>query len=1035
MNIAELSINRPVFIVMIIVSIITLGLIGYTGIAVDLLPNVQQPTLFVFTQYPGASAEEMETVITKPLENALGTVEGLDTLSSTSREGIAFIRVVFVIGTDIEFAELKVREKIDSVIPQLPTDITAPTIRRFSTDDTPIMFLSIRGPRTLPDLGDMVTNDVAPRLQALPGLGSVDVLGAQTHIIDISLDPSLLAATGITYQQIINAINAKNVTVPVGTIMGKNKNIDIRVFGQAQSVQDIADIRFTSNTGRILRVKDVAKVSFGLSDEQVRTRVNGVNAVLFQIYKQSGSNTVAVAADVRNSLPEITAALPGGISLQIVYDSSDYINRSIRGVQQDILTGALLAILIVWLFLGNFRSTIITALVLPNCLLGAFFLASIAGFSLNTMTLLALSLSVGLLIDDSIVVRENIFRYLEQGNDPKTAARKGTMEVALAVLSTTSAILAVFIPISFMQGTIGQFFKEFGLMVVFALSISLLDAFTTAPMLSAYWYKKIGKKKKRGPLRFFSVLSEQWNVFYKKLNAFYKKLLAWGLDHKKTVLITVVALFVGTVYLSRFIGNNFISGGDAGGFSIDFQVAPGLPLDVVDRYISDVEKFLAGKPYIDTYFSIIGFGGSNSGDLRVTMKALSERSVSTDQAMAQIRAYIHGKFEKDLTYRINPNSSLPGLPGTGGFGGGALALNVFGQDLQKLQELCNQLITVMNQTAGISDANTSLQTGPPELVITLDDIKAQSLGITTSDLASMLRDLIQGRTLSTTYTVNDRTYDIVVRLNEGMRNDISDFPNLLITTPAGTKVPLAAFCTFSYHAAPREIQHESRNRVARVAGNLEPSYSLVEVITRLRNNITRDIVFPEGYSYQFTGQQQLLSDLLGQILIAVFLAILFMYMILASLYNSFLQPFYIMLSILLAVIGIYLALLFVGIDLDVYGYIGLLLVLGLVAKNAILLVDFTNRNRKQGASIREALLIAGPIRLRPILMTSFAIIFGMLPLALGLNEGSSGRQAMPVAVIGGILTSTFLTLVVVPIVYEWVETRLERRRKRKKAAD
>ncbi len=1033
MNIAGMSIRRPVFIVMIVASLITLGLIGYFGIPVDLLPNVQQPTIFVFTSYPGASAEEIETVITKPLENALGTVEGLDTLSSNSREGSSIIVVTFVIGVNIDFSELKVRELVDSVLPQLPANVNAPTVRRFSTDDIPIMTLSITGDKSLPDLGDVVTYTIQPRLQSLQGVGSIQIFGARQHIIDVSLNAALLKANGLTYQQVIGAINARNVTLPVGTVYGTERNVDVRVLGQAKSVEDFANMKLTSSAGRILRIKDVAKVSFGLADELVRARYNDRPAVLFQVLKQSGSNTVAVADNIRNAIPVINADLPTGTKIEIVNDTSDYIRRSVRGVQQDILFGAFLAIVIVWLFLGNFRSTIITAAVLPNCLLGAFFLAYIAGFSLNTLTLLALSLSVGLLIDDSIVVRENIFRYIEEGADPKAAAEQGTNEVALPVVSTTAAILAVFIPISFMRGTIGQFFQQFGLMVVFALCISLLDAFTTAPMLSAYWYRKREEgKRRRGLSRFFAFLSAKWNVFYEALKRTYRALLSRALDHKAVVLVSVFVLFGVTIFVSRFVGSNFLSQGDAGSYSINFQVAPGQPLETVDRYVREVSAFLKTKPYIDNYYAVSGRFSANQGEIDVALKPLSQRSVSTDQAIAQTRAFIRSRFESELIYRLSPGSSLPGLPGTGGFGGGAISLNIIGTDLDRLQSLTNTVVTIMRRTPGVSDLNTSMQPGPPELVIEPDDVKAQAVGVTAAALAQELRDLIAGNTLASSFTVSDQSYGIVVRLNPQARSRVSDIENLLITTPAG-KVPLSAIARSSFREAPLVIQHEDRNRVARLNGNLEPGYSLGEVIGRLKDSIDREVVFPEGYRWEFAGQQLLLSQLLGQILFAVGLAVLFIYMILASLYNSFIQPFFIMLSIILAVIGVFLALLFLGVDLDIYGYIGLLLVLGLVAKNAILLVDFTNRRRAQGMSVREAILAAGPIRLRPILMTSFAMIFGMLPLALGLDEGSNGRQALPIAVIGGILTSTFLTLVVVPVVYELFERWLEKRRARKAA--
>ena len=494
MNIARLAIKRPVFVVMIILSILTLGLVGYSRLPVDLLPNVDFPNIFVVTQYPGASSDEIEQLITKPMENALAGVEDLDTLASISREGSSLVIITFTSSADIKYAELTVREKVgqamSTLAPAVASAISQPVINRASTEDTPIIYMAVKGNRSLADLAEIFKDIAQPRLQAVDGVGEVDVIGARDKVINLTVDKTLLAANGLTYNELVNALANRNISFPAGQIYETQKWINVRVLGLADDVRQFGDIALTTSTGRILRIKDVAKVDVKLDDEVTRAKVNKENACLVVIYKQSGGNTVGVSDNLRKALPSIQNVLPKGISLHMVSDSSKFITRSVNGVQEDILLGAFLAIVIVWLFLGNFRSTIITAVALPNSLLGAFFLVYIAGFTINTMTLLSLSLAVGLLIDDSIVVRENIFRHIEGGEEPKVAAEKGTNEVAMAVLSTTLSILAVFIPISFLSGVIGQFFREFGLTVAFALIVSLVDAFTSAPMLSAYWYKK-----------------------------------------------------------------------------------------------------------------------------------------------------------------------------------------------------------------------------------------------------------------------------------------------------------------------------------------------------------------------------------------------------------------------------------------------------------------------------------------------------------------------------------------------------------------
>ncbi|MBN2403335.1 MAG: efflux RND transporter permease subunit [Spirochaetes bacterium] len=1025
MNIAELSIKRPVFIVMIIMSIITLGIIGYSRLPVDLLPDVEYPTLVVVTEYEGASSTEIETLITKPLETALANVEGLDTLSSTSREGRSQVYVTFKMGVDVKFSELKVREKVERAKRSLPDDVEDPVVNRFSTDDMPIIFLSIQGNRSLSDLREILENTIQPKIESIDGVGSITIQGAQQKIIRITVNADLLRASGLTYNQIQNAITRKNVSLPVGSVRPVSKFITARVYGKAQTISDIADLTISSSSGKIFKISDVAKVEMSSVDPDTRARVKKDNAVMFRLYKQSGSNTVEVSNSLRAELPNIQKLIPPDVQINIVSDSATAINRSIKGVQEDIVLGAFLAVIIVWLFLGNFRSTIITAIALPNSIIGAFFLAYIAGFSINTMTLLALSISVGLLIDDSIVVRENIFRYIEHGYDPKTAAIKGTNEVGLAVLSTTLSIMAVFIPISFLQGVIGQFFKEIGFTIAFALGISLIDAFTSAPMLSAYWFKHTDKVSAKGFHLFFVKISNRWNVVYERINAFYHRILLWSLDHKIRVIIPIILLFIASIFTSRYIGTNFMSNTDSGTISFDVQAYPGASFDEVDQFLIKIEDFVSKQKEVDSFYTTLGVqGSSNQGSVDIDLKPVSERNITTQDMITRLRQFTRGTLEKNLVIRITERASMGNI---GGRGGNRIQLVLNGADLKVLDDLSLKIYNVISGTPGVTDTNSSLQPGNPEIVIKLDPLKAEKLGFNEYDLGTSLRDLVQGVKISA-FTIADKEYDIILRLNEEDRDSIEDIKNIIITGKSGIKVPLSAIADFSYSSSPVRILRENKQRIIRINANIADGYSMSDVISRIDSSIAKHVVFPNGYGYYYSGQQKQFADLQSQIVYAVILALIFMYMILASLYNSFIQPIVLMVSIPLAIIGSYLALLLTNVDLDIYGYIGLMLVMGLVAKNAILLIDFTNKKREDGMTIRDALLHASPIRLRPILMTSFAMIFGMLPLALGMNEGSRGREALPVTVIGGIVTSTFLTLIAVPILYEWVEKLIMKRK-------
>ena len=898
MKIVDISINRPVFIVMIILAIITLGIVGYSRLSVDLLPNTDTPTLTVHATYSGTSSTEMETRVTKPLEDSLSTVEGLDTLSSTTSEGSSSITVEFKEGTDLKFAELKVRQKIDAAKSNLPDDIEDPTIRKFSSDDMPVAVISLDGNKSQTELTEFVNDELKTPIEATTGVGGISMFGGSNKIVNIVIDKSLLNATGLTYNAVSAAISANNISYPVGSIKGSNKDITVRIYGKASSLEDIGELTVKSSTGKVVRIRDIAKIEYGSADETSRSRYNGKNSVLFAVYKQSGENTVKVVNSLKTNIDKLQKKIGSNMHLKIIMETGSDIETSINGVQGDILLGAILAIIIVWLFLGNFRSTIITALALPNSLIGAFFLIFLAGFSINIMTLLALSLAVGLLIDDSIVVRENIFRHIENGESPKLAASNGTKEVGLAVLSTTLAILAVFLPISFMQGMTGSFFKQFGLTIAFALAISLLDAFTSAPMLSAYWYKKSNENPK-GISKIFVKFSDIWNKFYKEILKGYNHILKWSLKHKGLVLITVVVLFVISIFLSRFIGMNFMSNNNGNSYTVSLETYSGAPLDKIDSIIADIESFLSEQQDVSSFYSRIGDGSKkNKGSINVTMKGMKERKKSVQEQIQITRNYIKDKFEKELSFTVSEQSM-----GGGGMGGSPISINVSGSDLMELENLSRKLSKILTETSGVTDVSTSIKVGTPELVIKLDNLKARKIGVTATEVGSALYTLLSGSTVST-YSVGDKNYDIVLRLNENQRKDINQLKDLVITTSSGEKVLLSSFCTFSYSSTPLEIKRQDNQRIVTVSANLLPGYSLSQVMGSIQQDFEKKLVMPSGYTYEFTGSQANFVDLINQIVMAIALALLFMYMILASLYNSFIQPLYLMLSIPLAIIGI-----------------------------------------------------------------------------------------------------------------------------------
>lgn len=1033
MNLPKLSVNRPVFIVMLFAFILTVGIVAYFRLPIDLMPKVDFPTIMVNIVYPGASAEEIETLITKPLEDIFSTLEGIDKVSSSSMEGISMLTVQFGLGVDVNFAELKLRSKLSTIRPYLPKDINEPIITRFSIDDIPILFCAVNGKRDKNFLKDILENDIKPKIEQIPGVAEVTVFGGREKQIRITIDRALLLSKGINIAQIESAILARNLNYPVGQMKGTEKNINIRIIGEFQSIDEIANLPIKSITGKIVTLKDIAKVEILPEDTDVKVRINGNPGVMFSVYKQSGENSVKVAKNVTRRIKEINKDLPADITITIPGDTTKVIIRNNKGVQENIIIGAILAILVVFIFLGSFRSAIITALALPDSIIGTFLLMWIAGFSINSITLLSLALVVGLLIDDSIVVRENIFRHLEEGKrlKPKEAAVKGTNEVALAVLATTLSVMSVFIPISFLTGVIGQIFKEFGLTIAFALAVSLLDAFTVAPMLSAYWYRKEKDEIKEGGIRgFFYGLTKKWEHFYRDFLKIYREILNWALNNKKKVAVLMVVLFFGSFFLLPFIGKGFMHQ-QSDFMIINFETYSGAPASKIDYILSKTEKFIKEEKDVESYFLISGgnFGRetrSNQGILFLSLKPITKRKLKPEQITQKIKDYLV-KNNLDSMVKMTSSSAKGGMSATSDMNTPVL-ITVAGDDLKKLQNIGLKIRDLIMEVPGAIDVDTSLKPGIPELVLKIDPLKSEKLGFTAYELGTFLRTLLQGKTVSK-FKKGEKEYDIILIMDEKNRKIRDDIKNIILTNRFGKKIPLSSVVNIYDSVGPTEIKRENKTRVVKITANLAPGYSMSEVNDKIYSKLKKEIVLPHGFRYVTGGQMKMFADMMKQMIFAMLLAVIFMYMILASLYNSFVQPLILMLALPLAIIGAFIAMLITRVNLDLYAFIGLLMVLGLVAKNGIILLDFINKMREKGMSIREAILHAAPIRLRPILMTTFAMIFGMLPIALSMGEGAKGKESMAIVVIGGLLTSTFLTLIVVPAVYEWVENKFIKNRK------
>ncbi len=1022
MNIAELAIKRPIFVIMIVVSILTLGFIGYNSMGVDMLPDIEYPTISVTTVYAGASAEEIENLVTKPMEDALAVVEGLDTLSSTSAESVSIITARFSLGADVKYAETKVRDAVNKAKWKLPEDAEDPSIQRFSAAEwIPVVAMSVRGQKDMATLTEIIDDSLKPEIEKVKGVGRVDIWGGRSRAVKITVDKAALSARLVSFSQVIEAIKKENMNIPAGAIEKKERSIDVRVKGRYASTSEIENTVIKTYAGGTVRVKDIAKVSFGLDDEKRRARINGENAIIFGVYKQSGENSVEIARTVKQKVKKLSEKLPQGVKFEIFRDPTIHVEKSIEGLQTDIILGALCAIVIVWLFLGSFRSTMITAIALPNSLLGAFFFIHNAGFTINMMVLLALSLSIGLLIDDSIVVRENIFRYIEKGMSPKEAAVKGTNEVALAVIATTASIMAVFIPISFLNGIVGQFFKQFGLTIAFALMISLLDAFTTAPMLSAYWWKKEDTEKKK--TGFFHDVHTNWEKFYESIKEVYVGLLDWSLDHKKTVVFGTLGLLLASFFAVMFLGFAFMPDSDYGDIEYSVECRPDATIDVVDAKLKKVEAYLKTVPDIEKYYVVAGGEGSrgtsekNIGSIYAKIKKGGRKS--TPAALQEYKK-IEQVLGNDVLLIMQDSGAGQVL--SGGGDSYPITINITGEDIKVIEDLARKIKKAADETPGVATTNTSYRPGKPEITIVTDRIKAARMGLSTYDIGAVLNIMINGREISK-FKKGEKEYPVIMELPRSEKQSIGSVRDIMLTAPSGQKVPLSAVAHFEYGSGPVEIKRENKKKIVKVTGSLKEGFAIGDVVKAVETRIKQQVIIPYGYEYSFGGQATQLKETIVQMGTAMLLALLFMYMILASLYNSLIQPLILMISVPLAIIGAFLALLITGQQLDIMAMIGILMVLGLVAKNGILLIDFTNQKKAEGMSARDALTHAGPIRLRPILMTTFSMIFGMMPLALGFGESVIMAKTMPIAVIGGLITSTFLTLIVIPVVYDWVEGR------------
>ncbi|MCS6913709.1 MAG: efflux RND transporter permease subunit [Myxococcales bacterium] len=1025
MFLSELSIRRPVFTTMVMAAFVVLGLFAYRRLYVEELPNVDFPVVTVTTAWPGASPEAVESDVTRKIEEALNTVAGVKQLSSQSLEGVSSVVVMFHLNIKTVDAANDVREKLARLRPDLPPDIKEPVIERLDPASRPILSLTLSSDRvSMRELTTLADDVLRKRLENVPGVGKVTLVGGDRREIEVLLDPTRLSAQGLTVSDVVSALRQGNLDLPAGRLVRGPRETLLRVAGRVRRVEDFADLPVRATSGAVVRLGDVADVRDGVEERRSAsflsrghgTALTVTPAVALEVQKQSGANTVAVADTIIERLAELRAGLPDGVRLDVAINNSVFVKSSLNQVREDMVLGALLTVLIVYLFLHSWRSTVITGLTLPISVIGAFWAIWAAGFTLNQLTLMALTLAIGLLIDDAIVVRENIVRHAQMGKDHRTAAREGTAEIGLAVMATTLSIVAVFVPVAFMGGIVGRFFFQFGITVSVAVLISLFVSFTLDPMMSSVWPDPHAPRETLG---WFGRAMMRWHDAFERLAQGYRSLLGWALRRRGTTLAITLGVFVFTLGLGPLIGFAFFPDIDRGEFLVLFRTPVGSSLQYSEKKAHEILAAIHQDPDVDYCYTTIGAGATgtvNQGQVYVKLRPRALRQRRTQQVRPDARA----RLQQLVDVRTQ-------LVDAGGPAGplAPLQISVKGPDLGQLDRVAQQVLAAVRSTPGVVDAEISQEKTRPEVRLVVDRQRAADLGVSVGEVAQVLRALITGELAGTFEDEEARTHGVRVRLPLLERRSPADIARLLVPgapRPEGgrTLVSLEQVASLRDGLGPSQINHIDLQREVRITGNVEG---------RPLGNVSRDIRaavdrlrVPAGYTVDLGGQSRDLKETIGYVLESLILAIVFIYLVLASQFESFLQPLAIMLSLPLSMVGVFLAMLATGGTMNIMTMIGLIMLMGLVTKNAILLVDHANQRRREGLPRDEALLAAGQVRLRPILMTTLAMIFGMVPLALALGEGSEFRSPMARAVIGGLISSTLLTLVVVPVVYTYLDS-------------
>lgn len=1003
MKLSEISLKRPVFATVIILALVVLGLVSYMSLNVDQYPSIETPIVAVTVYYPGASPNQVESKITQKVEETVNVIAGVEHVTSTITEGLSTTVIQFTMDTVADTAAQDVRDKLGGLQATLPQEAKTPVISRFDPSDTPIMSIALTGNMSQRDLTVLAEDVLVKRLKAINGVAAADIKGGLNREIQIQLNGNQLFSYGLTIPEVLNSLRNENVDSPGGKITDGERETDLRAIGNITATSQFLNVPVGQRDGVQLYVKNIATVKDTTEEISTITKVNGTAALGIDIMKQSGGNTVQVVDNIKDQLESIKKELPADVDLVIVRDNSKNIKESVEDVQFNLIVGGVLAVAIVFLFLGNWRSTIIAGITIPVSVITAFLAMKLLNFTLNTMSLLALSLAVGLLIDDAIVVIENIVRHLEMGKDKFTAALDGTSEIGLAVMATTFTLVAVFLPVGMMNGMVGQFFKEFGITVAASVLVSLFVAVTLTPMLSS---KYLEHTEIKGASKLGRVWIK-WNTKFDELTAQYSQLLRIALIKRWTVIGIALGLFVGSLALVPMLGATFVPDADNGEITVTAAVDPGMNIAAVGNLADEMDRIIHSVTGVTMTYSV-----TDDKNITILTKLTpkNERAISDKVIIEELRQKLSNIAGADI------GVSKP----SGISGGKPVSLVIQGPSLETLSEIAEQVEQTVASIPGTVEVSSSYESGNPDAQIIVNRDRAADLGISAASIADTLQTMFNGKVV-TQYKEGDDSYDVRVIQDPNNRHALSDINNVYLAGTARSQtgqavmVPLSQVTETVYATSPAQIKRYDNQQQITISANLN-NVTLGEFNTAFKKKAA-EIKLPEGYKFITTGQSQSMNDAFSSMVQALAMAVLFIFFVLAAQFESYLEPFAIMVALPLAVIGAIAGLLLMGSDLSIISLIGIIMLMGLVTKNAILLIDFAKQRRAEGIERNEALVQAAVQRTRPIIMTTTAMIVGMLPLALGIGPGAEARAPMAHAIIGGLITSTILTLVVVPVVY------------------